>query len=256
MRYEQHSMNVNLPPTGYIQSIVMTHSRTSLVPLIFMVIATSMLVSLGVWQLQRLQWKNDLLAQIDQAQHEPALGNLPELPDPKAIDALAFRKVILQGRFLYDHTLHLVGRPKEAGIGTANGFFLMTPFELDDDGRIILINRGFSPVGKESMPDGVITVQGVIRPARTKRYFAPENKPERNVWFYEDVPAMKNTTGLDITPVIVEATGQKQKGMYPIPHNGHIRMRNDHLYYAITWFSIAFIGVIMFIIYTRKPKSS
>lgn len=233
----------------------MTTSKKYIVPIIFMVFATSLLLALGSWQLYRLQWKNELLDQIKQGQQEPALGNLPPLEDKTAIEALAFRNVALQGQFLYDKTLHMVGRPKEAGIGSANGFYLITPFKLVDDGRIILVNRGFSVIDKESKPSGIVTVNGVIRPFRTKRYFSPTNKPEKNVWFYEDADAMSLATGTQLTPIMVQATGKKEKGVYPIPHSGEIKMRNHHLYYAVTWFSIAFIGIIMFIIYIRKPQS-
>jgi surfeit locus 1 family protein len=229
--------------------------RFQLIPLLFIIASTLLLCGLGTWQLQRLQWKNTMLAQIEQSQKEPALGSLPQLENQAAIDALTFRNVTLSGQFLHDKTLHMVGRPKEAGIGTASGFFLLTPFKLDDDGRIILVNRGFSLVGKETKPEGVQTVTGVIRPTRTKRYFAPENKPEKNVWFYEDVRAMSTAIGSEITPIIIEATGKKEKDVYPIPNDGRIAVRNDHLYYAITWFSIAIIGIVMFIIYHRKSRS-
>lgn len=228
--------------------------RFQLVPLLFIIASTILLSGLGTWQLYRLQWKNALIAQIDHAQHEPSLGNLPELNDDAAIAALAYRNVTLTGTFMHDKTLHMAGRPKEAGIGTAAGFFLLTPFKLDDDGRIILVNRGFSLVDKETKPTGTQTIQGVIRTPRVKRPFSPDNHPEKNVWFFEDINAMSQFVGSPLLPLVVEAVGKKEKNVYPIPNDGKISLRNDHLYYAITWFSIAIIGIIMFIIYHRKPR--
>lgn len=231
----------------------MKTTRSQLVPLLFIIASTLLLCGLGVWQLERLQWKNDLVARIEQAQRQPVLGGLPQLDTPVAADALAYRKVALTGRFLYGKTLHMAGRPK--GLGSLQGFYMVTPFQLEDDGRIVMVNRGFSPVNKDARPEGAQTVTGVIRPPRGKRYFSPDNHPEKNVWFYEDITAMGDTTNLALIPLVVEAIGERKAGIWPMPHDGQISLRNDHLYYAITWFSIAIIGIIMFIVYTRKPQS-
>jgi surfeit locus 1 family protein len=231
----------------------MRFRRIQLIPALFIMTATALLIGLGIWQLQRLEWKNTMVARTAEAQALPVLGDLPDLPDQQAIDAMAFRNVKLTGKFLHDKSLHLVGRSKNAG--SENGFFIVTPFILDDDGRTILVNRGFSPAGKEAKPEGTQVISGVIRPARVKRYFSPENHPDKNVWFYEDIPAMSLALGIQLTPVIVEVVGAYQKDVYPIPHNGQVQMRNDHLQYAITWFSLAIIGLIMFIIYHREPSA-
>jgi surfeit locus 1 family protein len=231
----------------------MRFRRIQFIPALFILSSTVLLIGLGIWQLQRMEWKNAIVARTAEAQALPALGDLPDLPDQQAIDAMAFRNVTLTGKFLHDKSLHLVGRSKNAG--SENGFFIVTPFVLDDDGRTILVNRGFSPVGKEAKPEGAQVISGVIRPSRVKRYFSPENHPEKNVWFYEDIPAMSLALGIQLTPVIVEVVGPYQKGVYPIAHTGKVQMRNDHLQYAITWFSLAIIGIIMFIIYHREPNT-
>lgn len=217
--------------------------KPQLVPLIFIIVAEIVLLSLGGWQVQRLAWKNAQVAEIEAAQNLPALGNLPD-----SVDGLLYRKVMLTGSFQYDKVLHLIGRQQ----GGFAGYFMLTPFVLDDDGRVILVNRGFAPVGKESRVGGLQTVEGVIRPVREKRFFAPENVPEKNVWFYEDIKAISKAVGAEITPVVVEAVGKVPSGTYPIPSDGKIQMRNDHLGYAITWFSTAIIGLVMFAFYHRK----
>lgn len=217
--------------------------KVQLIPLLFIIASTIMLSSLGVWQVQRLAWKNGLIKQIEQVQGLPALQTLPA-----DLAGLEYRKVTLTGTFKYEKVLHLIGRQR----GNFPGFFMLTPFELADDGRIILVNRGFSPEGKESKPEGLQTIEGVIRPAREKRFFAPENIPAKNVWFYENIPEMKKATGLEITPLVVEQVGEEKKGEFPIPGDGKVYLRNDHLGYAITWFSTALIGIIMFGFYYRK----
>jgi surfeit locus 1 family protein len=160
------------------------------------------------------------------------------------------RKMSLTGTFQYDKVLHLIGRQ----MGEDVGYFMLTPFTLDDDGRVILVNRGFSPEGKEARPEGLQTVEGIIRPLRQKRMFAPSNHSEKNIWFYEDVPAMSNLTGLALLPLVVEVVGEQKTGVYPIPGDGKIILRNDHLVYAITWFTLALIGLIMFAFYHKEKE--
>lgn len=224
--------------------------RPQLIPTIFIIIATLTMGLLGTWQLQRLQWKTDLLAKIEQIQAAPTLGTLPENLSEN-FSELQYRKVALTGTFKYENVLHLIGRQQ----GNFPGYFMLTPFVLEDDGRIILVNRGFSPVDKESKPAGIQTIEGVIRPAREKRFFAPENIAAKNVWFYENIPAMSAATGLNLSPIIVEQVGQTARGEFPILGDGKINLKNDHLGYAITWFMTAIIGLIMFGFYYKKPKN-
>ncbi len=217
--------------------------KPQLIPLLFIITSTIVLIWFGIWQVQRLQWKNALIKQIEQIQILPPLEALPD-----DLNGLEYRKVILTGVFKYENALHMIGRQH----GNFPGYFIVTPFELKDDGRIILINRGFSPLEKESKPEGLQTIGGVIRPTREKRFFAPENFPEKNVWFYENIPAMSQTTGLSLSPLVVEQVGKEKKGEFPIVGDGKINLQNDHLGYAITWFSTAVIGLIMFGFYYRK----
>jgi len=217
--------------------------KPELIPLLFMICAITLLTGLGVWQLERLQWKNAQIEKIANAQQMPILGTLPQ-----DLDGLDYRRVALTGTYLHDKEMHMVGHPE----GEGAGFYIVTPFQLEDDGRIIIVNRGFSPPNRESKPEGLQTLTGIIRPARQKRLFSPENQPAKNVWFYEDIDAMSQAAGTVLTPVIVEAVGIAQKDMYPMPHDGNVSLRNDHLNYAITWFSLALIGVVMFGFYQRK----
>lgn len=222
-------------------------NKPQLVPLLFIMVATLTLTYLGVWQMKRLLWKNEILRQIEHAQSLPPMDTLPQSPD-----GLEYRKVAFSGIFKHDKALHMIGRQR----GNFPGYFIVTPFELINDGRIILVNRGFSPAGKESKPEGVQTVEGIIRPARKKRFFAPENIPEKNVWFYEDMEAMSENTGLTLSPVIIEETGEKEGSKFPIVGDGKVHLHNNHLGYAITWFLTAIIGLIMFGFYYRKTEKN
>ena len=171
--------------------------------------------------------------------------------------ALTYRKVELRGWFVYDAVYHVVAAP----IGPTAGFNMVTPFRLetppsivyephDFERSIILVDRGFAPVGKESRPFGIQTVTGFLRPPKQKKLFSPENQPDKNLWFYEDPAATSQSL-----PLVIEATGPRELGVWPMPSEGKITVRNDHLGYAITWFSLAIIAVIMFAFYRRSPSN-
>lgn len=217
--------------------------RFELIPTLFFVAAFTVLCALGSWQLARLHWKKWLMDEAASAQAQPTLAALPE-----EMDSLTYRNVALTGKLLYDHTFHLIGRQQ----GMDVGYYMLTPMVLDDDGRIILVNRGFSPPGKESKPEGLVTVHGMLRPVREKRLLVPENVPEKNIWTHEDLDAIGKLIGKKPLPLVVEAVGSMEKDVFPIPNDGKIVFRNDHLGYAITWYALAVVSVVMFGAYYRK----
>lgn len=223
----------------------MRFRKPELIPLLFIIGATLLLLGLGFWQVERLGWKNALLAEIEKAQAMPPLTAIP----PQAAGA-AYRKVDLYGSYQNSKSLKFIAQPQ----GGVMGFYVLTPLKLED-GRFILVNRGFAPEGQEVKLDGIQHVTGVLRSPRQKRLFTPANQAGHNLWFYEDIPAMSDVTGLTLLPLVIEATGLKEKGVWPVPSDGKIAMRNDHLGYAITWFCLAIIGIIMFLAYHRIPAN-
>lgn len=202
--------------------------KPELVPILFILAATTLLVSLGGWQLKRLEWKMQLLSTLEHAQAQPALTALP--PD---IAALGYRQVDLSGAFLEDRTFHRISGKREKG----KAFVMLTPFKLKNDGRVILVNRGMTP----SEDKGHAT--GFLRAPYKGAFFLPANQPEQNVWLTEDVSAMAQAAKMEFLPLIVET------GALP-------KFRNDHLGYAFTWFLLAAAGLIMFVIYHRIPARS
>ena len=227
----------------------MQFCRPQLFPILFIIAATFLLGGLGMWQVERLKWKNGILEQMKVAQAEPSLTQLP-----KEYDGLSYRHVMLKGRFLHDKQFYGVAQPR---LGRP-GVNVLTPFKLEKDSRVVLVARGWAPRGQETKPAGVQPVEGIIRPLREKRYFAPENQPDKNLWFFEDVAAMGQHAGVELLPFAIEQTGPipaaSKAETFPILGTGKLIFRNDHLTYAITWFSLAITGIIMFILYHRKPK--
>jgi surfeit locus 1 family protein len=222
---------------------MITFRKPEILPTLFFLAAFAVCITLGGWQLERLSWKEQVIAESDKAKELPALGTLPA-----EVGGLTYCRVALTGTFQNEKAIHLIGRQQ----GMDVGYYIVTPLVLEDDGRIILVDRGFSPLGKETQPEGLVTVEGMLRPLRQHRYFAPKNSPEKNIWSYEDLNEIEAFIGQRPLPLVVEATGKPEKNVFPIPNEGKVIFRNDHLGYAITWFALAITSLVMFGAYYRK----
>jgi surfeit locus 1 family protein len=110
-----------------------------------------------------------------------------------------------------------------------------------------------------------VTVDGIVRLPAGPGWFTPDNDPAGNMWFWADLPAMADHAGLagEVAPLYLEAglpgaaaeaTGTAEP-VYPIGGQTRVRLRNDHLQYAITWYGLAVTLVIIYIAYhRRKPE--
>jgi surfeit locus 1 family protein len=220
----------------------------------FTVVAVAIMVGLGTWQVERMQWKSDLLTRIrSQMQAEPA-------PLPAAIDdpaAWDFRRVAVTGRFRHDQEMFLGPRTHEGRLG----YHLITPLERTDGG-VVLVSRGWIPYEMrdsapraDGNPEGVVTIAGVARVPSRPGWMQPDNKPEENQWFGIDFAAMGRRIGADPVPVIVEADASANPGGLPVGGVTRLTIPNNHLQYAITWYSLAMVLVVIYIVYHRRPSS-
>jgi surfeit locus 1 family protein len=207
----------------------------------------------GTWQVERLAWKEGLIAQIAAANAEAPLTALPSAPSE--LEALQFRRVQLSGQWRGDLEFHLTPRYWRDQFG----YWIITPFVLADK-RMVLVNRGWVPGKKkeiEARPEtrvrGAATITGLLRTSTERGPFTPHNQPEKNLWFGRDVEAMAAHASLKNTlPAMVDIMGLQNAQLLPIPSDGTIRLRNDHLSYIITWFGIALGILVIFLVYHRK----
>ena len=211
--------------------------------------ALLMLIGLGSWQLQRLQWKNDLISSFEARSAADAIT----IPAANAeLDDLEFRNLALYGVFQNDKETFLTGRTYEGNAG----FHVVTPFLLDD-GRIILVNRGWvsedyrDPVKRAfSQIDGRTFVSGILRRPGVKGYFVPENEPENGFWFTLVPSQINRHLGLGDTAIdqfYADALRTSDVVTLPIAAKTKLNLRNAHLSYAMTWYGIALalIGVYL-----------
>jgi len=203
--------------------------------------ALCILLGLGIWQLQRLAWKTALIELRETRLAEPPITLPTALADPAALlAALAHRRVTVSGAFLHDREVYLAATRR----GTF-GFRIITPLRRVD-GATILIDRGWVPneardpaFRRAGQVEGAVTVQGLLRGASERGWFTPDNDPARNYWFWRDLAAMAAFAGVDAPPLLIEADTTANPGGLPIGKEMAVKLRNEHLQYAMLWFSLA-----------------
>ncbi len=225
--------------------------RRILVPLIFGLVGCAILISLGIWQLRRLEWKQAMLAQIEARIHDAPIP-LPATAGPEA----KYTPVTVTGT-TGDELLVLSG---QKGIGA--GYEVISALTTDD-GRRVLLDRGFFPEPQGQYgwdvrhPPTRLSVTGHLHWPQETGSATPPPDPKRNLWFARDVPAMAAV--LQTEPILVVAArieGDTQ-GVTPQPIS-ITGIPNDHLGYAIQWFALAAVwaGMTAFFIWriTRRTN--
>ena len=199
-------------------------------------------VGLGVWQVQRRTWKLGLIAMVDARVHAPPVP----APGPAAWpgfppEANQYLHVQVSGTLLNDRETS-VQALTELGAGD----WVVTPLRTDE-GWIVLVNRGFVPSGRRNPASrsggelsGHVTVTGLLRPSEPDGGFLRHNDPGADRWFSRDVAAIARVRGLGaVAPYFIDADAAPNPGGFPVGGLTVISFPNNHLIYAITWFSLA-----------------
>jgi len=221
-------------------------TRRMIVPLLIGLLGGAILISLGVWQMQRLAWKESVLAEIE-ARIADAPVPLPASPDPQADRYLP---VTATGRFTGEHLDVLVSR-KQIGPGIR----VVEVFETAD-GRRILVDRGFLTDDQRDAlrESGAATVEGNLHWPEETDSFTPPPDPKTGLWFARDVPAMAQALGTEATFIVArKPTGGDIEPM-PVDTSG---IPNDHMNYAITWFSLAavWLGMTAYLLWRIRQRT-
>ena len=206
------------------------------------VLLFALFTGLGVWQLQRLAWNEDLIARVDaRVQAPPVAAPGPARWAQVAAKAYEYRHVRLSGRFENERET-LVQAVTKAG----PGFWVMTPLRTDA-GYEVLINRGFVPAAlapraarTAGLIAGPVTVTGLLRISEPHGGFLRANQPAAGRWYSRDVAAIALARGLpQAAPYFIDADATPNPGGWPRGGMTVIRFRNSHLAYALTWFGLA-----------------
>ncbi|OBZ92968.1 cytochrome oxidase [Pararhizobium polonicum] len=229
--------------------------------IVLVLIALGILLSLGTWQVQRLHWKEGLLAEIEERRHAPPA-------DLAAIEALAsagedvdYRAVRVTGTYLNNKERHFF-----ATYEGRTGYYVYTPLQLAD-GELLLVNRGFvsferkePEMRKQGQLTGEQTVTGLARAKLLEKpsWAVPDNDVAKNIFYWKDLDVMASSVGLDpakVVPFFVDADATPHDGGMPIGGVTQFDLPNSHLQYAATWYGLAAALAVIsgMFIFRRKP---
>lgn len=202
----------------------------------------AILVGLGIWQVERREWKLDLIARVEQRIHAPATA-VPGPSEWSGVTAQSheYKRVRLSGSYLNDRETFV-----QAVTALGGGFWVMTPFRTDE-GFVVLVNRGFVPPDRKApaarqpgLIEGATAVTGLLRISEPGGAFLRENDPAKDRWYSRDVAAIAAARGLtDAVPFFVDADALPDEAAWPRGGLTVVSFRNTHLVYALTWFALA-----------------
>jgi surfeit locus 1 family protein len=221
-------------------------TRRMILPLLFGLVGCAILIALGTWQVQRLAWKQGILAEISARLADPP-ASLPAVPDP------------VRDRYL---PVRVAGRFTGPGIdvlaslkGVGAGYRVIAAFQTED-GRRILVDRGFLSEDQRSQPRiaTAARLSGTLHWPDEVDSFTPPPDAARAIWFARDVPAM--AAALQTEPVLVVAREATGDGITPLPVDTQ-GIPNNHLNYAVTWFSLAAVwaGMTLLLLWRIRQRT-
>lgn len=222
-------------------------------------LAFAALVALGTWQIERKAWKEGLIATLTERLEAPP----DSLPSPAAWPALGqagneYRRVTFKADFeTTEQALVLATGSAFRPDITGPGFWLFAPARIADGG-IVVVNRGFVPlVNAKMLPNwvnpGVIDITGVMRWPEAAHWFTPKADPAQNLWFIRDPVAIAAAKGWGpVSPFYVEQESPVPAGGWPQPGKLVSSLPNNHLQYAVTWYGLALVLVVVFAAWAVK----
>ena len=207
---------------------------------VFVIFFILIFISLGSWQIIRLNWKNNLILEIETSLKNPPVElselNLSNYLKIKTSGSIDFEKQI------YLYNLNESGTP---------GFEVINPLIIDS--KNYLINRGWIPFEKKNSKEiydfDESNIIGTLKSQGRKNIFKPDNDIEENYWFSLDRDDILEFTGKKFSNYIIYLDGNYQS---PKPKKITANISNNHKKYAITWFSLAISILLLYLYFRRK----
>ena len=208
---------------------------------VFIIFFIFVFIGLGTWQIIRLNWKNNLILEIENSLKNPPV----ELSQSNKEN---FLKIKTSGSIDFDKQIYLYNL-NESG---TPGFEVINPITIGDEN--FLINRGWIPFEKKGTQEINVFDQkniiGTLRLQGRKNIFKPDNDLDENYWFSLNREDILKFTGKNFSKYIIYLDGNYQ---LPRPKKITANISNNHQKYAITWFSLA-LSILLLYLYFRKKN--
>ncbi len=229
----------------------MANSLRFYFPAALTLVMLAVLIMLGTWQVERLAWKSDLLTRIEARRTADAVAissraDIAELTREKH----DFHRAVLSGRFGDEVVFwftQIENQPTGLSRNEKAGYHMLVPFYLKD-GSAVLVDRGFIPqrlidIPAPPPPQGEMNFEIVLRWPDGRGLFDNVDDPTRNLFYVRDPKAIGAHWQLDLPAMLGEAAIANDSW----PRGGQTRfsMSNNHLQYAVTWFGLAIVLVII-----------
>ena len=234
------------------------------IPSLFALAVLVALVWLGSWQLQRKAWKESLIGTLEQRLSAPPVALPPQATwaglDPSEHE---FRRVKFLGAFPSGQAALVYASASALRRDVSGpGYWVFAPARTAA-GAVIVVNRGFVPEGRQdaatraaSENSGPIELVGAMRWPERRAWFAPSDSPGQNLWFVRDHLAIAAAKGWgEVAPFFIELEKPQPPGGLPRPGPLEVNLRNEHLQYAITWYGLAVVFAVMFVLWLRGRPS-
>lgn len=222
---------------------MISFQKPPIIPTILTILGIAVLCSLGTWQLQRLEWKQDLLEKIESRDETTFLTLRASDMTPEN----EFFKGEIKGTFLFNNEIKLQARTFD---GTP-GVHVITPLQLNDN-KTLLVNRGWAPLDYEGAAKATkpVHVTGMVRKITKPNIFVPPNAPAQSNWYSINLEEIAEAKTLkNILPVMlyeIDLTEGSHGIHYPDPNALEIHLNNNHRQYAFFWFLLAGILLVIY----------
>jgi surfeit locus 1 family protein len=223
------------------------------------------LIALGTWQLQRKTWKEDLIATLTERLAAPPSA-LPASAAWPSLDQASdeYRRVKFTATF--DHGKEALVYAAASAFRpdvTGHGYWIFTPARFGDGG-VVMVNRGFVPEDRKDAASraagqitGPVAIVGLLRWPEARAWFSVADDPAHNLWFVRDPRAMAAAKGIGaVAPFYVEQEAPVPPGGWPQPGKLVVNLPNNHLQYVVTWYGLALVLVVVFVVWARSSFQS
>jgi len=211
---------------------------------LFLAFFITLFCALGTWQLYRLQWKMELISEITFGLNSTPITY-------SNLITKNYQRIISEGSYnfkdqIYLYSLNEKGKP---------GFDVITPFETIGKENV-LVNRGWISKEFKELPEinsikSSVKITGLLRKIYKANIFKPDNDIEGNIWFSVNLNDLEKFTGKKFSNFIIYL--EDRNIVVPLPRKITVDVPNNHLKYAITWYSIA-ISILLYYLYFRKKN--